>query len=204
MSKIVRLNPNQKAVVDFRQGVAMVQAAPGSGKTQVIIARVQALLRDGVSPRDILSLTFTNTAAKEMRERADLICEEKVFSTFHSWALSFIKREYLALPFKVKTDWHGLPSPLCLPPEAARTLAIICKQSGERVKWKDVGDYISRMKRRGISPSQAYDAIENDGEEKFVAIYGKYERALREKGVMDFDSIVIETANLLKNNAEVR
>ena len=179
-------------------------ACPGSGKTEVVVSRVQALLTDGISAQDILSTTFTKEGAAEMRKRADLAEDVKIFSTFHSWALNFIRREYLALPFKVKTDWHGLPSPLCLPPEAARTLAIICKQSGERVKWKDVGDYISRMKRRGISPSQAYDEIENDGEEKFVSIYGKYERALREKGVMDFDSIVIETANLLKNNAEVR
>jgi DNA helicase-2/ATP-dependent DNA helicase PcrA len=202
--KVVHLNPYQQAAVDFREGVAVVQAAPGSGKTQVVIARVQALIREGVHPRDLLSLTFTNTAAKEMRDRAELKCEEKVFSTFHSWALAFIKREAFNLPFKVKTDWHGNPSPLCLPPEAARTLAQLCAKSGERMRWKDVGNFISLMKRRGVSPAQAWGAIEHDGEERFISIYAKYEQALREKGVMDFDSIVIETANLLKNNPEVR
>ena len=84
MSKIVHLNQFQKAVVSFRNGIAVVQAAPGSGKTQVIITRVQELLKEGISPKDILSLTFTKEAAKEMTERAELTCDEKIFSTFHS------------------------------------------------------------------------------------------------------------------------
>src|SRR5208282_4145656 len=190
--------------VDFRQGVAVVQAAPGSGKTQVIIARVQALLREGVSPKEVLSLTFTKEAAKEMTERADLTCDEKVFSTFHSWALAFIKREAHSLPFKVKTDWHGAPAPLCLPLEATRILAQICRTLPDRVKWKDASSFISRMKRRAVTPAMAHEAVENDGEYKFILAYQRYEKALREKGVLDFDSIVIETANLLECNKEVR
>ncbi len=202
--KVVRLNAFQKSVVDFRHGVAVVQAAPGSGKTQVIIARVRALLDEGAHPRDILSLTFTNSAAKEMTERADLKCEEKIFSTFHSWALAFIKREARALPFKVKTDWHGVPSPLLLPLDACRMLAQICRHLPDKVQWKDAQSFISLMKRRGVSPQMAHRAIQNDGEEKFVAAYAKYDSAMREKGVLDFDSIIIETLNLLKNRADVR
>jgi DNA helicase-2/ATP-dependent DNA helicase PcrA len=202
--KVVHLNPYQRAVVDFREGVAVVQAAPGSGKTACIVQRVQALLREGVPTKEILSLTFTNSAAKEMRERADLGEDTKVFSTFHSWALSFIKREAFALPFKVKTGFHGEPAPLLLPLDACRLLAQICRHLPDKVQWKDAQSFISRMKRRGVSPQMAYRAIENDGEEKFIAAYAKYEVALRDKGVLDFDSIVIETANLLRTREDVR
>jgi DNA helicase-2/ATP-dependent DNA helicase PcrA len=202
--KVVHLNPYQRAVVDFREGVAVVQAAPGSGKTACIVQRVQALLREGVPTKEILSLTFTNSAAKEMRERADLGEDTKVFSTFHSWALSFIKREALALPFKVKTGFHGEPAPLLLPLDACRLLAQICRHLPDKVQWKDAQSFISRMKRRGVSPQMAYRAIGNDGEEKFIVAYAKYEVALRDKGVLDFDSIVIETANLLRTREDVR
>jgi DNA helicase II / ATP-dependent DNA helicase PcrA len=203
VKKIFSPNPYQKVVVDFRTGNAVCMAAPGSGKTAVIVNRILALLREGVRPEEILSLTFTKEGAKEMTERADLKdTEAKVFSTFHSWALGFIKREWKALPFKVKTDFHGNASPLCLPLEACRTLAVICRPL--RVQWKDAQGFIGKMKRRGISPAMALRNIEHDGEEVFVEAYKKYDAALRDKGVLDFDSIVIETANLLKNREDVR
>jgi DNA helicase-2/ATP-dependent DNA helicase PcrA len=180
-------------------------ASPGSGKTAVITARVRALLDSGVHPKELLSLTFTKEGAKEMTERANLKdVEEKVFSTFHSWALGFIKREYLALPFKVKTDWHGHPAPLCLPIDAARTLAVICRHLPNIKKWKDAQSFISLMKRRGISPAMAVQHIEHDGEEVFIEAYRRYEKALAEKGIMDFDSVVIETARLLERRDDVR
>jgi DNA helicase-2/ATP-dependent DNA helicase PcrA len=202
--KIVALNSFQRTVVDFRKGYGVVMACPGSGKTVVIVERIRNIINEGVPAKDVLSLTFTKEGAKEMAERAALDGDEKVFSTFHSWALAFIRREYLALPFKVKTDYHGVASPLCLPLDACRMLAQICRHLPDKVQWKDAQSFISRMKRRGISPQMAYRSIENDGEEKFVAAYAKYESALREKGVLDFDSIVIETANLLKNREDVR
>ena len=202
--KVVCLNAFQKAVVDFRTGYAVAMAAPGSGKTVVIVQRILALLREGVQQNEILSLTFTKSGAKEMRERADLSEDTKVFSTFHSWALAFVKREAMALPFKVKTDFHGVPAPLLLPLDACRLLAKICRFLPDKVQWKDAQSFISRMKRRGVSPSQAHREMENDGEEKFIAAYAKYEAALREQGVLDFDSIVIETANLLRNREDVR
>lgn len=202
--KPIQFNPFQKAVVGFRDGYAVAMAAPGSGKTEVVIARIRAMIAEGVRPTDILSLTFTKEGAREMTDRAGLKdVEEKIFSTFHSWALAFIKREWKALPFKVKTDWHGQPAPLCLPQEAARTIATICRRLPD-VRWKDAASYISLMKRRGISPAQAHQHIEHDKEEVYVIAYQKYEHALRDKGLLDFDSIVIETANLLEKRADVR
>ena len=92
--KVVHLNDYQKAVVDFRTGYAVCMAAPGSGKTSVIVQRILALLRDGVQPREILSLTFTKSGAKEMTERADLQVTRKFFrrSTHGRWHSSSVKR----------------------------------------------------------------------------------------------------------------
>jgi superfamily I DNA/RNA helicase len=181
-----------------------VQAAPGSGKTACIVQRIRALLAEGVKPKELLSLTFTKEASKEMTERAELECEEKIFSTFHSWALAFIKREAHSLPFKVKTDWHGMPAPLLLPLESTRVIAQICRTLPDRVQWKDAQSFVSRMKRSGITPEEAHAAVVNDGEYKFILAYQRYEKALRDKGVMDFDSIIIETSKLLRSDADVR
>jgi DNA helicase-2/ATP-dependent DNA helicase PcrA len=156
-----------------------------------------------VRPEEILSLTFTKEGAREMTERAGLKkLDVKLFSTFHSWALRFIREEADALPFRVRRDWHNLPNPLCLPLEAARTLAqIVRKIPG--IDWKDAAGYISLMKRRGISPHEAAEQAEHDKEELYAIAYRKYEDALRDRGMMDFDSIVIETAKMLERRKDI-
>jgi len=203
MSNPIKFNPHQQRVIDFRRGFAVAMAAPGSGKTAVVVARIRALLAEGVRPEEILSLTFTKEGAREMTERAGLKkLDVKLFSTFHSWALRFIREEADALPFRVRRDWHNLPNPLCLPLEAARTLAqIVRKIPG--IDWKDAAGYISLMKRRGISPHEAAEQAEHDKEELYAIAYRKYEDALRDRGMMDFDSIVIETAKMLERRKDI-
>jgi DNA helicase-2/ATP-dependent DNA helicase PcrA len=211
VAKTIQFNSYQQKVVDFRQGYGVVVAAPGSGKTAVIVARIKALLAEGVPPHEILSMTFTASGAKEMLSRAGLKDLEikrnglrhKLFTTFHSWALAFIKEEAKALPFKVHLDWHGQPAPLCLPLDAARTLAQICKRI-PNVEWKDASSYISLMKRRGLSPTAAMQKVEHDKERGYALAYRKYDEALRQKGLLDFDSIVIEASQLLKRRADIR
>jgi superfamily I DNA/RNA helicase len=208
---VIKFNAYQQAVVSFRHGYAVVMAAPGSGKTAVIVGRIKQLLAEGARPDEILSLTFTKEGAKEMAARAGLKdadhkrdgIKHELFSTFHSWALRFIKAEANALPFKVHRDWHDQPAPLCLPLEAAKTLAQICRRIPE-IEWKDAGSYISRMKRYGLTPHEAYQNAENELEEGYCVAYEKYDEALRARGLMDFDSIIIETARLLEKRADVR
>ena len=199
----ISFNTYQQKVVAFRNGFAVVVAAPGSGKTAVITARIKALLAEGIKPQETLSLTFTKESAREMSERAGLDTEHKLFSTFHSWSLGFIKKEAAALPFKVREDFHGLPNPLLLPQEAARVLVQICRGiSG--IMWKDAASFISLSKRRGLNPHQAYQQAQDDTEEAFCLAFEKYEAALKTKGVLDFDSIMIESAKLLENRPDVR
>lgn len=203
-------NPFQQAVIDLRRGYAVAMAAPGSGKTTVVVARIKRLLEEGISPEDILSLTFTKEGAAEMTKRAGIKetytrngIKHEVFKTFHSWALQFIKAEARALPFKVHHDYHGNAAPLCLPLEASRTLAQICRRLPD-IEWKDAAAYISTMKRRGLTPNMAAMQANSDREDIMVLAYRKYDEQLRAKGLLDFDSIVIETANLLEKRADVR
>ena len=195
MGKSNPLDPYQLAVVRFRHGYAVVMAAWGSGKTTTVVGRIRSLLADGVRPERILSSTFTKEGAKEMAARLDLKSEHKLFTTFHSWALKFIRHEFESLPYPVR------PNPLCLPLDAARTIAKLSKQWD--VEWKDASNFISLMKRRGIDPDRAANEAKTDKEDCYATIYRKYEQELRSKGLLDFDSIVIETANLLEKRHDV-
>lgn len=207
----INFNTYQQAVVSFRKGYAVVMAAPGSGKTAVVVARIKQLLSEGVRPENILSTTFTKEGSKEMGARAGLKDAEykrngikhNLFTTFHSWALSFIKQEAGALPFRVHMDWHGNPAPLCLPQDAAKTLIQIVRRL-PHVEWKDAQSFISNCKRRGISPAKATVEAKDEIEETFCLAYKKYDEALAAKGVLDFDSIVIESAKLLERRQDVR
>jgi DNA helicase-2/ATP-dependent DNA helicase PcrA len=201
--KPISFNTYQQKVVAFRNGYAVVMAAPGSGKTAVITARIKALLSEGVAPEQILSLTFTKEGAKEMTERAKLKIEHKLFSTFHSWALAFIKKEAFSLPFKVRADFHGVPNPLLLPQEASFELVKIARGL-HGVQWKDLASYVSLNKRRGLTPDMAADYCQDEKEELCNAGYRKYEQMLLQKGVLDFDSVMIETAKLLEREENIR
>src|SRR5208282_4406104 len=93
--------------------------------------------------------------------------------------------------------------PLCLPLEQARILSGLCRRIRD-LKWKDAGSFISLMKRRGITPNEAAQQADNDKQMEMVHVYRKYEESLRARGVLDFDSIVIETARLLSSREDVR
>ena len=91
------LNPEQYAAVTHEKGSLLVLAGAGSGKTRVITFRIARLIRDGVSPREILGLSFTNKAAKEMKERLIALVgkpgQHVQLSTFHSLGLSILREE---------------------------------------------------------------------------------------------------------------
>lgn len=196
--KPITLNAEQQAVVNAGEGVWNIQSGPGSGKTACLVARYARLIESGVSPEDILCLTFTNAAAKTMRDRTDLACGvqkmDRVagFLTFHSLALKFCEQEREHFPFKLAEDF------LCLEPMANK----FAFEAGRRfeVDAKRLRSYISLQKRSRIRPAEAIKTAEKDGkDEKLALAYKMYDRALREIGVLDFDSCVMEMVELLKD-----
>jgi DNA helicase II / ATP-dependent DNA helicase PcrA len=188
------LDVDQQACVDTLDGVVIVLAGPGSGKTTVTVKRFENLLTRGVSPEDILSLTFTNEAAGEMAKRAGV---DNVFRTFHSFVLEIMQKERAHIPFELK--------PAILPWEFEDfDLRKKLVQRYPLVRKEDaLKEYISTQKREGRSPDEALE-MESGLGESFARAYKDYERDSRKEGWLDFDSLMTEAVELLATNAEVR
>lgn len=201
--KPINLNSEQEVVVSLRSGHYSVMAGPGSGKTAVLVERYSQLINEGVSPDQILSLSFTSSAAKNLRDRV----EAKVGKlsgkrtsgalTFHSLGLSFTTQEAHEFPFKLAEF------PLCPEPVAL-------KLSGEAARRYEIDPrtlrpYISLQKRRRVNFSDAIKATEISGRDiKLALAYKDYQRRLRESETLDFDSLLYEMVELLEKKPDVR
>jgi DNA helicase-2/ATP-dependent DNA helicase PcrA len=196
----VQLNPQQQAIVDSVDGVYVIIAGPGSGKTATLIERYLSMLTKGISHRDILNLTFTNAAATEMVKRVGLLNAEQVFRTFHSYALDLLKRERKHVPFEM-TDQiipvRGEDYQLLF------ELVDIYKSSGV-TNFRTLQGKLSEWKRSNIEPEQAiHEAVGRD-EYNLALAYNDYEIRCRERGWLDFDSLMREAVKLLETREDVR
>jgi DNA helicase II / ATP-dependent DNA helicase PcrA len=195
----LEFNPQQRAVIKAHDGVWVVIAGPGSGKTACLIERHLDMLISGISQKDILNLTFTSAAASEMVKRIGLLNAEQVFRTFHSYALDLLKRERRWVPFQM-TDTiipvRGEDYQLLF------ELVDIYKRNGV-TSFRTLQGKISEWKRGSVEPEQAIR--ESVGSEYYFALaYEEYERKCRERGWLDFDSLMREAVKLLETNNEVR
>lgn len=205
------LNPEQRVAVETHNGHIVMMAAPGSGKTTVIVNRTHAILAAHPGCK-FLSLTFTKEGAKEMNERAgkkDM--PAKIFCTFHSWALRFVIAEassFAALGRRLNANPLMAYSPegkIITPGQVlGRAVRHVPDLRGKKEAFKDAQGYISTCKRRGISPEKAALESKGDLEDAYALVYAKYENALRAAGMMDFDSLIAESARLLETRADVR
>lgn len=194
----VVLNDEQQACVEAVDGVWVVVASPGSGKTTVLLDRYRNMLTRGINSRDILNLTFTAAAAEEMVSRAGLLNANRVFRTFHSFALELIKNERRHLPFKL----CDTVIPVAL--EDYKLLFKLTDQYKAISNYKLLQEFISGWKRTNIEPEQAIEESGSDKEYFYALAYRDYERRCREEGWLDFDSLMRETNGLLETNATVR
>jgi superfamily I DNA/RNA helicase len=190
------LDSDQQAAVDTREGAHVIISGPGSGKTRVIAERFKAMLYGGISPDHILTLTFTEQAAKNMGERAGFGMTQSVFRTFHSYCLSVLKKERGCLPFELRPDIIGLQ------PDIFEVVCEIIDSLQRRLTYREIVDAIGEYKRNGISPEQA--TAEAAGLDLFSAMaYREYDKKSKERGWLDFDSLIIETVKLMEANPGV-
>ena len=193
----MKLNPEQQAAVEAQAGVFACVSGPGSGKTTTLIARYLQMLVNGIPSRDILNLTFTNAAAKEMISRVGLLNAESVFRTFHSFCMDLLKKEKDNLPFKL------CDTVIPVQMEEFKLLFDLAKTYPAIQNWRLLQERISTWKRNNIAPQRAI--AEATGMEIFYAnAYQDYETRCREEGWLDFDSLMQETVKLLETNEEVR
>ena len=199
MNLDVELNEQQKDITKAVDGVYVVIAGPGSGKTKTLLERHIRMLMAGIQQKDILNLTFTSAAAAEMVKRVGLIKAESVFRTFHSFALELIKREREFLPFKLND--------LVIPVKGEDyQLLFDLTREYEFEDFRTLKDKLSEWKRSNIEPEQAIKRFESVGGEslRLAQAYQDYEQRSREQGWLDFDSLMREAVKLLETNEDVR
>ena len=206
---IAGLNPAQREAVTNYEGPSLIIAGAGSGKTRVLTTRIAYMLANGVAPNSILALTFTNKAAREMRERIEAMVGNQAryirMGTFHS-VFSRILRENAAR--------IGFPDSYTIyePNDVKNLLKGIIKDmqlSDERYKPQAVAARISMAKNCLITPG-AYIANATLGAEDREAkmpeigeIYNEYCKRCKQNGAMDFDDLLLQTNILLRDVPEV-
>lgn len=193
------LNEQQQTVVNAIDGIYVVVAGPGSGKTTVLLERYLNMLMKGIAMKDTLNLTFTSAAAEEMCKRIGILKAETVFRTFHSFALDLLKRERRWVPFQM-TDTiipvRGEDYQLLF------ELVDMYKRNGV-TNFRTLQGKISEWKRSSVEPDQAIrEAVGQDY--YFALAYEEYEKKCRERGWLDFDSLMREAVKLLETNEDVR
>lgn len=198
------LNEVQKKAVADTEGAILVIAGAGSGKTRVLTARVCHLIENGVSPYNILAITFTNKAANEMKERISSalgdLGDGVWTSTFHSMCAKMLRFDADKLGYDKN---YSIYTDL----ESDRVVKRLCSEiAGADVKQKAAYLWnISRAKTLGMSPAEYYDAIKKDeNDAKLITkIYVAYEAELKKSNALDFDDLLLKTVELFEKFPEV-
>ncbi|MEY0728812.1 DNA helicase Rep [Providencia rettgeri] len=201
----MRLNPSQQQAVEYVEGPCLVLAGAGSGKTRVITNKIAHLIRQcGYQSRQIAAVTFTNKAAREMKERVAQTLGKKearglIISTFHTLGLEIIKREYKALGIKANFSLFDDQDQMALLKELTFDLL-----EEDKDLLKQLISAISNWKNDLISPQQVIGQARSEKEHHFAECYRRYELHLKSCNVLDFDDLISKPTMLLYQNEEVR
>lgn len=211
MSEYIKnLNPAQSAAVVNFEGASLIVAGAGSGKTRVLTCRIAYMLEKGVAPHTILSLTFTNKAAAEMRERIGALVGAS--SSRHIWMGTF--HSIFARILRAEADKLGYPSSFTIydTSDAKNVIKSIIKEKSlndENYKPNEILSRISLCKNNLVTP-QSYEAnttlVTEDREKRrpeFGEVYKMYARKCREYGAMDFDDLLLNINILFRDFPEV-
>ena len=201
----MKLNPQQQQAVEYVSGPCLVLAGAGSGKTRVIINKIAHLIgKCGYLPKQIAAVTFTNKAAREMKERvAHSIGKESskglVVSTFHTLGFDIIKREYKHLGFKANMTLFDEHDQMALLKELTADLL-----QEDKELLRTLINRISNWKNDLCSPQQAIALARDKQEQTFAHCYDRYNKQLRAYNALDFDDLIMLPTLLFKQNPEVR
>ena len=201
----MRLNPSQQHAVEFVTGPCLVLAGAGSGKTRVITNKIAHLIRQcGYQAKHIAAVTFTNKAAREMKERVSQTLGRKetrglMIATFHTLGLEIIKREYVALGMKSNFSLFDDQDQMALLKELTEQWL-----ENDKVLLQQLISTISNWKNDLIDPAGAAATARSERDKLFVHCYSLYHDHLRACNVLDFDDLILLPTLLLKQNVEVR
>lgn len=201
----MKLNQAQQQAVNYVSGPCMVLAGAGSGKTRVITNKIAYLVQKcGYSARHIAAVTFTNKAAREMKERvAQTLGRTEArgltVSTFHTLGLNLIKREHKTLGLKPGFSLFDDQDSLKLLTELTMD-----EYDGDKDALRQLTSAISRWKNALVLPKQALELAQGELEQTQARIYGVYAKQMQAYNALDFDDLILLPTLLLKSNDEVR
>ena len=207
------LNPEQKRAVETTEGPLLIQAGAGSGKTMVLTHRIAHIISTHkATPYNILAVTFTNKAAKEMRERVWRLMNDTPNSvepprnympymgTFHSICVRILRQD---------GEHIGIPRTFVIFDESDRLTAI--KRASKQLGIDDkafparvIGGLISSAKNEMISPTAYAGTASSPAQVAAAQVYPVYEKALHEAGGLDFDDLIGKTVSMLTKYEEIR
>ena len=205
------MNPQQQDGIRTVDGPVLLLAGAGSGKTRVITHRIAYLIQErGVSADQILAVTFTNKAAKEMAERVDKILghsslAKPTLATFHSFCVRVLRRDIEAM----RSNGVGLTRTFAIYDETDQQAVVkaALKRLGiddKSLKPRVALGRISWAKNHMIDPQEYFLASTNPMEEKIAHIFEIYRKELMKANALDFDDLLLETVRLLKGYSDVR
>lgn len=201
------LNPAQQDAVQTMSGPVLILAGAGSGKTKTLTHRIANLIANGVLPSEILALTFTNKAAREMRERlAKILGHENSFSfmpwmgTFHSICVKMLRIEAENVGLDKGFVIYDTDDRLALIKRAMKELQI----SDKSVKPKAAEAAISKAKNDGKSPDEMLADAYYPNQQQIARVYERYEDMRQKANAVDFDDLLLYVARLLKVREDIR
>ena len=198
------LNEQQQEAVFHTDGPLLLLAGAGSGKTRVLTHRIAYLIDQGVNPYHIMAITFTNKAAKEMRERVDDLvgygAEHIWVSTFHSTCVRILRRHIDKLGYGNSFTIYDADDQKSLVRQICKQYKIDTKMMPER----SIINAISSAKDEFITPSEYEMKHQYDFKKKKIAeIYKEYQKQLKANNALDFDDLIFKTVELFQFHPEV-
>ena len=205
MSKILdELNSVQQEAVTYNEGPMLILAGAGSGKTRVLTYKIAYMIEEEiVNPWEILAITFTNKAAKEMRERVDSLLPDNAsdiwLGTFHSICVRILKREIELLGYTRDFNIMDELDKQRVVKDILKRMNIDDKQFPANSICYEISSAKDKLKNADM---YAKDARGDFRKEKIAEIYREYERETKKNNSVDFDDIIMLTVDLFKHNPD--
>lgn len=211
MDHLYGLNPAQKEAVATIEGPLLVLAGAGSGKTRVITHRIIHLIESGVAPENILAVTFTNKAAKEMRERVEALIERfapaaralrermPVISTFHALGVRMLREHHQDIGLRKTFTIYDRS-------DSNRAIKKALEAAGydpKQFEPRRILSMISKAKGDALTRLEFSDAARSYPEQVAAEVWEHYERIMRAEHALDFDDLLIKTLTMLKSHPPI-